>query len=381
MRSFIWIILLLTTSSNVRAQGVFVNYDIDTSVYRVGEPLDLWVDFLTSGSDDAGSVFWNNAEVERFGSDDYFLVERELDFGTEDFLRFVAYASVKILSVREIGPYYKITSLMEFAPKNRRSQVQYTFHVYAGRANDKLKLFNALPINTELHLSTTTVGYIRYHYLKSHEFDSELAQKQSAFLSDFSSAFEVPIDTVDYYFAPTNEQINELRGFAFLIGASGKEIPSGKSEPEYRIVYSAGLDEYYPHELIHVLINPHYPNAHLWALEGLATYYGMSRGKDLDWHLKKVNAHLSDHPEIDLGNMLELRSLDQYTDYRYALGGFVMRKAYERGGVELIKQLLSAGSSDADYYSATEKYLGIERSALDAWIRRELTSEYGAHRE
>jgi hypothetical protein len=43
-----------------------------------------------------------------------------------------------------------------------------------------------------------------------------------------------------------------------------------------------------------------------------------------------MNNHLVKHSKIDLNNMLELRSLDQYTDYRYALGDFIMREAFKK---------------------------------------------------
>ena len=135
-----------------------------------------------------------------------------------------------------------------------------------------------------------------------------------------SKKFKVNIDTVDYYFANTNNVLLKARGFNFLIGNSGQEIPPGKADPKNRIVYASGLGEYYPHELIHFLLNPYFPNCHLWINEGVATYFGMSRGKKLDWHLKKLKKQLSEHPEINLNNMLELKTLDQYTDYRYVIG-------------------------------------------------------------
>ena len=358
-----------------QAQSISINYDVDTTVFDVAEPLNLWIDFLNTKDDAEGVQYWNTREIEKYGRDSYFLVEKELQFGVDNFLQLLSYANIKVLSVRKMDDYYKITSLMEFAPNEGKSNVQYIFHVYAGMENGTMKLHNALAINTKLLLNSTTVGHIRYHYPKSHEFNIALAKKQDEFLVNLCTQFGVPPKTVDYYFAPTSEEIQRIRGFDFIIGDNGEQIPSGKADPENGIAYSAGLGEYYPHELIHILLDPHYPNCHLWIREGVATYFGMSRGKDLDWHLEKVNKYLLENPEIDLGNMLELRSLDQYTDFRYALGGFIVREAYKKGGYELIKQLMEAGWLDRDFYAGIEEHLGVQRDDIDQWIRGELVGQ------
>jgi len=370
------IVFLLDISLNCHSQNVFINYDIDTTNSKVTEPLNLWLDFLNTKDDSLGAKYWNQAEVEKYGINSYFLLENEMQFGTDNYLQLLSYADIKVLSIRKLEQYYKITSLMEFKPNEEKSNIQYIFHVYAGLENGELKLFNPLAINTKLHLNSTTVGFIRFHYPKSHEFNYKLAQKQNNFLLDIGKNFNVPTDTIDYYFAPTSEELQRIKGFDFLIGNNGEEFPSGLADPKNRIAYSTGLGEYYPHEVIHILINPFYPNSHLWFNEGTVTFLGMSRGKELDWHLAKVNEHLMKHPEIDLNNMLKLSNLDEYTDYRYALGGFIIREAFKKGGYELVKIFLNSGKSELDFYTAIEKNLGIKQKDLNSWIRKELKATY-----
>ena len=357
-------------------QSVIVNYDIDTNVFKVSEPLNLWLDFLNTKDDSLGSKFWNSQEVKKYGKTSYFLIEKELQFGMDNYLKLLSYSDIKVLSIKKIEDYFKITSIMEFKPKEKASNVNYIFHVYAGMENGKLKLFNPLEINTRLNFKSTTIGYIKYHYPKFHIFNYKLAKKQSDYLFELSNKFKVGIDTVDYYFANTNTDLLKVRGFDFLIGNSGEEIPSGKADPKNRIVYASGTGEYYPHELIHFLLNPQFPNCHLWINEGVATYFGMSRGKELDWHLRKLNKHLLEHPEINLDNMLELKTLDQWTEYRYVLGGWVIKKVFEKGSYELVKKMMNAGKGNADFYCAIEEYLGINRKDLNNVIRQELKEKY-----
>jgi len=370
------ILIFFTLSLKSFGQSVTVNYDIDTTVFKVAEPLNLWLDFLNTKDDSLGSKYWNLKEVKKYGQTSYFLIEKELQFGMDNYLKLLSYSNIKILSVKKIDEYFKITSIMEFEPKEKTCNIQYIFHVYTGIENGELKLFNPLEINTKLNFNSTTIGYIKYHYPKFHDFNYELAKKQNDYLIGLSEKFKVNIDTVDYYFANSNTELLKARGFDFLIANSGIEIPSGKADQKNRIVYASGIGEYYPHELIHFLLNPHFPNCHLWINEGVATYFGMSRGKELGWHLKKLNKHLLEHPEINLNNMLELKTLDQYTDYRYVLGGLIIKKAFEKGSYELVKKMLNTGKEDTDFYSAIEKYLGIKRQELNIIIRQELKDKY-----
>ncbi len=357
-------------------QGVvMVNYDIDTTIFRVEEPLKLWLHFLQTRDDSAGAKYWNSAEVRKFGDTSYFLLEKELSFGNNNFLEFLGkYARIKVLNIKKIDKYFKITSLLEFkSNKEDVSYVQYIFHVYAGEEEGKLKLFNPLKINTRLYCNSTKVGYVKYHYPKGYSFNFELAEKQSKYLEELCEHFGVKAESVDFYFAPTNEEILRLRGFDFLIGNSGEEIPSGRADVKNKIAYASGVAEYYPHELIHILITSHFiPTCHPWFNEGIATYFGQSRGKPLEWHLKKLNAHLQAHPEINLNDMLKLINLDQYTDYRYVLGGYLVKKAFEKGGYELLKKLLNAGKTEEDFYKAIENYLDIKRQDLNSFIRQDL---------
>jgi len=372
----ILIIALLFPIFTSFGQSVTVNYDIDTNVFKISEPLNLWLDFLNTKDDSLGSKYWNSREVNKYGETSYFLIEKELQFGMDNYLKLLSYSNIKILSIKKIDEYFKITSIMEFKPKEKICNIQYIFHVYAGMENGELKLFNPLDINTTLNFNTTTIGYIKYHYPKFHNFNYELAEKQNNYLVELSENFKVKIDTVDYYFANTSTELLRARGFDFLIANSGAEIPSGKADPKNRIVYASGIGEYYPHELIHFLLNPHFPNCHLWINEGVATYFGMSRGKQLDWHLKKMNKHLLEHPEINLNNMLELRTLDQYTDYRYVLGGWLIKKAFEKGSYELVKKMMNVGKEDMDFYNAIEQFLEIPREELNSIIRTELKEKY-----
>ena len=351
---------------------VEVNYDINTDVFKVEEPLNVWLKFLNTRDDETGSKYWNSEEVEKYGNDSYFILENELSFGNDNFLQMLGYMNVSVIRVNKVSDYFKITSIASFASETDTSNINYIFYIYAKKINGVFKLFNALKVNSELLLESEKIDFITYYYPKSHEFDLDLAQKQNQLIKEIRDGMGIPLGEYKYYFANSREEIMNIKGLYFIIGNSGNEIPSGIADVKNNITFSSGLGEYYPHELIHLLINPKFPDTHNWILEGFATYFGMSRGIKLETHINKLSDHLKLNPKINLSKMLELKSLDQYTDYRYVLGGYIIEKAFNKGGFEYLNQILSKTKSDDDFYETVAEVLEIERNEINSFIREDL---------
>jgi len=167
-----------------------------------------------------------------------------------------------------------------------------------------------------------------------------------------------------------------LRGYDFHFENIGAEYPSGKADLDRNEVYSFGNNEYYPHELLHLLINSKWENAHLWFNEGFVTYFGQSRGKDLDWHIAKLKQHIDSHPEFSFSNLLDLRSLDDRTDYRYVIGGLFIKIAYEKGGSALVEKLMSGGKSKNNFYDSLSTVFGVQKENVDSFIKEEINGVF-----
>lgn len=370
------IFFVLCWVSPAKSQGVVINFDLDTNSWDVGKPLNLWLDFLATANDTVGAKYWNKAELERYGNKKYFALKRELDFGRPDYLEFISYANIRVMSIRKRGEYYKISNSLTFTNTQGGEDLYFLFHVYAGFENGELKLFNALQINTAQLLSHQKVGFINYYYPKNHQFNFQLAEKQNDFLIELAKNFNVPVVEVDYYFAETTEEIQRIKGFDFIFGDNGENTPTGVSYIFERQVFVSGTGEYYPHEIIHVLLNPHYLKSHYWINEGVATYFGMSRGKELEWHLKKLNNHLIAHPEIDLNEMLKLVRIDGTTGYSYVLGGYIVKCIYEKGGYPLLIEAMQMGRRDIDFYRLIYEFLGYRRHQINDGIRNDLKAYF-----
>ncbi len=355
---------------SIWGQKVIYNFDIHQDWPHFEELGTLWRNFLSAKSDSAASQYWNQHEVQRYGQENYFLINNEYNPP----LRQMAQAyRVQILQISRHDSLYKISSQLYY-PHGDTLMTLCIIEVYAREdKSGTFKLQNAGPIHLRENWQSRELGYLRYHFPSYHQFDLSKAQMQNHFISDtLPRIFGVQPDTVDYYFAPRQQEMNAMRGFVFKVGHSGTEKPGGKAVRANKSVYTTGTGEYYPHELMHIFVDPLFPNRHNWASEGLATYLGGSRGKSLLWHIERSHRYLAAHPEIDLSNMLDLLTMDEYTDYRYVLGGTIILLIHEKQGWQGVKEFLNTGSTAADYYRGIAEQLGWRRSQIDKKLRREL---------
>jgi hypothetical protein len=366
------LLLFLIISLTVKSQKIRIDQSLKQNIdlENLESPLELWLNFLNSENDRDGSKYWNKSEIEQ-NSDSTYLQMSDLDYlGIGDKIKNLKHG-LTILSITQQDSLYKITSKFEVEINDSASVTPFIFHVYAktDKSSATLKLFNPFPINQQLYMSKCKIDHITYIYPSNHDFDKSLAKKQNRKIRNIAREFDLDLGYYDYFFTNNRKTYFELRGYDFHFENIGFEAPSGKADIANKIAYSNGCGEYYPHELIHLFLNPRYPNAHTWFIEGFCTYFGYSRGKTLDWHKQKLKNHLKNHPDIDLNNLLELANIDNLTDCRYVFGGYFIQLAYEKGGADMVKQLLSFGSSDEEFYKALETILGIKKNLLNEYIR------------
>lgn len=77
-----------------------------------------------------------------------------------------------------------------------------------------------------------------------------------------------------------------------------------------------------------------------------------------------------------MNNLTDYVNFDQYTDYHYALGSFLIEKIHEKGGWKMIKEMMNSGITNEEFYVALENCLGIAKSDLNEYIRQNLKLEF-----
>lgn len=359
--SILFVFLVL----NVFGQSVTFSQSVNSNDTATREVMHLIENYLTSNPEAKGkNLYWSEAEQEKHA--DYDFLESEFQPSL-----YMGYP-VQVLSISFSNDIAKIKAQFSGCNADGSLNVLAIVNYVALKEKGRYKLSNWLTFKKE-EWNCTTVGVVDFYYPSYHKFDYDKAYKLNDFIQEICQNFDVPSKPFEYYLANEYDEIQELKGFDYYLGMGGYSMPSGKSTSDK--VYCAGLGEYYPHEVFHLLVNETYSQQHFWASEGIATLLGGSRGKSLKWHLKRTNVYLQKHPEIDLSNMLELINLDNKTAFHYVLGGLIAKKVQDKGGWDLLKLLLNSGSKDEDYYRTIQELLGVDRKALNAYIREQLAIE------
>lgn len=359
------IILLLFLSFQAFGQKVTYNHIVDTADAETKKVMMLFENYLASNPQNKEkNAFWNIEEQQKHKNYDFL----ESEFQPSLYMGF----PVHVLSVKFRNEICQIKAQFSYCKEDGSPYVLAIANYFAKMENGEFKLFNALTVNKQ-DWNYTTVGVVDFYYPTYHKFDHQKAQKLNDFIHEICKNFGVKPKPFEYYLADDYDEIQALKGLDYYIGMGGQSKPSGKATDDK--VYCGGLGEYYPHEVFHVQIDEHFPNKHFWVSEGVATLLGGSRGKSLDWHINRTNIYLQKHPEIDLDDMLKLTNLDGETAYHYVLGGLIAKKILDKGGWSLLKEFMSSGKTDQDYYSAIEKHLGVNKSELNDYVREQLQIE------
>lgn len=364
MRAF-RILALLIISTGSFGQKVTYNHLMDSTDVETIEVMELFENYLASNPQDkAGSPYWNSKEQEKHENYDFL----ESEFQPSLYMGF----PVHVLSIKFTDDICQIKAQFSYCQKDGSPYVLAIANYIAAKENGKFKLHNYLTYSKN-NWGSTTVGMVDFYYPPYHKFDREKAQELNDFIHKICPIFGVQPKPFEYYLADDYDEIQQLKGLDYYIGMGGESKPSGKAADDK--VYCSGLGEYYPHEVFHVQIDEHFPDKHFWVSEGVATMLGGSRGQDLDWHIRRTNLYLQQHPEINLNDMLKLKNLDSETAYHYVLGGLIAKKILDKGGWSLLKEFMSAGKTDQDYLNSIEKYLGVSKSGLNDYLRAELEIE------
>jgi hypothetical protein len=188
----------------------------------------------------------------------------------------------------------------------------------------------------------------------------------NGFIDSLATLWNLKIIPTEYYFAD-DDRVFKALGFDYWLVEGN--ITGGWTDTDNHFVYAKGSDEWYPHEFVHIYINPLFPNANNYFLEGYATLMGGSSGHDLLWHIRRNYAYLKKHPEIDV---LSFRGVDTFAPAQYFIGGLLCKMAEEQGGLPLLRKLMTYGKEDEDLYRAIHDIFGVSKESVNKFLRAKL---------
>ena len=221
------------------------------------------------------------------------------------------------------------------------------------------------------------VGTIRYSIHPEHRFDSTQAKRMAAFNQRMAEYFDTEAIAFDYVVANNTTQLNQLLGYDYNPYSYQPVQTGGLTDNYNRIIYAGNNSAYYPHEVVHLYTYRGFAGQyHAWVDEGIAAYFGGSTGYELAWHLQKLKVFLAAHPDYEIRERAALQKNipngEYTTDFRYAIGGLLIQKIYEREGMPGLFEALRYGRSDADYFRLLEDKLQVAPADFGAYVKREV---------
>jgi hypothetical protein len=239
--------------------------------------------------------------------------------------------------------------------------------VFAIRENGAWVLANALT-RTTAEWQRKTVGQFTFIYPPDHRFDKVKARHTVRFTDSLATAFGAPRPKgVTYYLARSPDEAFRIAGLDFVPPRS-----TGRSFPGNYMIFSGlpAYGEFYPHELTHLTLGWILPDLGAPQVldEGLAFWLGGSRGRCWAELRADLATALVADSALTLARLLAERPA---TDpLRSTAAGALLQLAQERGGVAVVKRVLSPppGPNGRDILLGAQQALGLSREALEvAW--------------
>lgn len=269
--------------------------------------------------------------------------------------------------------FYSIDSTSSFTNINHIVSVYFKF-----REDGSIIMQNS----TDYHRSiwqSAQVGSIRYYMHPDFHFIKEDAIKMSDFNDSLAVLYDVPPLKFDYFVSRYTREIAQLMGYDFNPNIYRPEQSGGMADIYNGIIYAGNNSAYYPHEVVHLY---NYEVAgqgfHQIFDEGVATFFGGSGGYDLDWHLVRLKEFIQDDLDFDFSDLnalaTDIPNDELLTDFRYVIGGFLTRKIYNKEGMVGLREALTAGRSDDDFFRVIKEKLGVSKKEFNNYIRKEVTS-------
>lgn len=227
------------------------------------------------------------------------------------------------------------TLVYQLIPNDSTITIYSQFKVWAIKQNNdyKLKFLYEDNFKNFKNIKTKWINY--YYYPENHTFSKSSASKANSFCDSVINKFQLPQkEQLNYYIHPTPKQAYEFFGHTHYWN------PPAIILDNYNHIHIETDSEFYAHELVHYLFRSYRPNLVFW--EGFASWVS---GKTNFYATVNDDLALlksfSQYKEIEImEKMLNGRFYD-YGQCYYPLGAVIMRRAYEKGGISLVKSILS----------------------------------------
>jgi hypothetical protein len=383
--SIVFCIIFLRISCNAQTNELEtpkINFQVNYNVIHKNDAdskkiLNKWESFLNRNH---LADFQDTENLSYWITTDLFPVPNRFLAYLGDLKEYAALSQVTVIALYPVAQdTYALKTMITYNNKiHKKVQLDNIITVYAIKINQEFKFMSA-PQWYATQWNTKKTGKIQYFFEKSYSFNETNGLKMDSFNNVIAKKFGLMPLHLKYFVAKNVVEIYNIGGYDFTPEQFTYHIYGGFMEPVQKVIFSGNATEYYPHEVVHQYVHEFtYKNGyrcHQWFDEGIATFFGGSRGYPLEWHLGKLKTYLVQHPQEHLDDISQLFTIpngEYITDYAYVIGGLICKKIYEMEGMNGLFELLKAGSSDADFYKIIEKKFNVKKENFGAFVHAEL---------
>lgn len=337
--------------------------------------VDLWQRYLDEPLNflRPENEFWDRS---RFAYPDN--AYNQLLFGIIGARKAGAEVRCNILGVTPVsrGHYLLSSMFYKTADSTGITDLKFITTVYARKVDGNYRLVCSPQYLMEEY-ETRQVGSVNYLIHPTHGFQPEEALKMNLFNQEIAAKFNREPLAFDYVVANHTGDLSDIMGTDFNSYSFSANRSGGMADTYNNIIYAGNNSAYYPHEVVHLYTHATFPRQyHPWVDEGIAALFGGSTGYYIEWHWQKLKEFLAAHPEFPLEDLTTLQTDvpngEYTTDFRYAIGGYLMKQVHEREGMSGLFEALASGRSEQDYFTMLETKLGFKRAEFEQYVRREM---------
>ena len=351
MKFRLLILFILTISLNLYAQEssetirLLVSSRVDTTSEDINSIIKLYEDYYKSKPDSIyDNPHWNSKEKEHY--EDFDFSRASIFQGGMNAEMLFKYFSPFVMSVEPIGNKYQIRVLFSsptIDPKYAGSKVWCIQKLNAIRENQNW-VFENLIVDLSKNWSSTQLGFIKYIYPPTHNFNQQEAEKGKVFCNDIIKRFNPSFQNgFEYYVTSSKDEMGLLENFDYYFVG----ITSGKAR-EKMILTSKG-NEFYPHEFVHKIL-PSNTNRSYIIEEGLATFLG-TKEDTVEYRklMQKLDLDLESNSE-KINFQSTISQTTRFNGYQtaYPAGAAICELVYKVSGDKGIIQLMTANTIGFD---------------------------------
>ena len=283
-----------------------------------------------------------------------------------------------ILGVTPVEREYYLLSSMFYntTDSTRTTDLKFIVTAYARKIDGAYRLVCSPQYLREAY-ETHQVGDVNYLIHPTHDFQREEAVKMNRFNQEIAAKFDREPLAFDYVVANHTGDLADMMGMNFNSYSFSANRSGGMADTYNNIIYAGNNSAYYPHEVVHLYTHAAFPRQyHAWVDEGIAALFGGSTGYYIEWHWQKLKEFLAANPDFPLEDLTALQTDipngEYTTDFRYAIGGFLMEQVYKREGMPGLLEALASGRSEEEYFAMLETKIGFKRAEFEDYVRREM---------